>query len=293
MERIFGSVKIKSAWFDHTNEKRKFLKIGYEGLYVYLALTKNRLHRVNENRLFTFQVSIDTLRKETGYSAKKVIELLKVLKSNKIIKMEKPSRWDRLNDEDGIANVYQMMIISAIDVPHTDWDKVKKKDIPVDGENFFVSVNLDMLELYKKKGLKERYIPLYCLFRKLSNGTEGKAFMRIEKMAKTLGFSKDTIHKYIKRLNAEYLLYTRKIPNGKGGYKFEHYLCSSVGDYDEFLRAHKDSIDKNISRWKMNDYLLEDESDETEVGGYSEGEKEIEDDNPFIQENDEQMLVVH
>ncbi|WP_175383073.1 hypothetical protein [Paenibacillus taichungensis] len=280
-------------WFDHTNDKRKFLKIGHEGLYVYIALTKHRLHRVNENQVFTFQVSIDTLRKETGYTAKKLIELLKVLKTNKVIKMEKPSRWDRLHDEDGNVNIHQMMIITATDVPHTNWDKTEKKDIPVDGENFFISIDLDMLELYKAKGLKERYIPLYCLMTKLSNGIERKSFMRIEKMATTLGYSKDTIHKYIKKLNAEYLLYTHKSPNGKGGYKFEHKLCSSVRFQDEFLRAHKESIDKNIRRWKMNDYLLEDESDETEVGGYSEGEKETEDVIPFIQENDEQMLVVH
>jgi len=76
-----------------------------------------------------------------------------------------------------------MITLVATDVPKTDWKKFDgdkmPKDKPKTDDDYFISVDLDMLEYYKAVGLNERYFPIFCFIRKLSNGIERKAYMTI------------------------------------------------------------------------------------------------------------------
>lgn len=254
MERVYGSIKIKSNWFDWNNEKRKILKIGHEGLDMYFTLGKYRLARTPNTQDYTFHVSIDSLRKETGYSTIKIIELLKLLKSQKIITMKKPSRWDRLYNENGKLNDKEMITFVAIDVPKLDSIKAEGDNMPKEeprtDDDYYIPVDLDVLEYYRTVGLNEKYFPLYCLLRKLSNGTERKAYMTIHKMAKTLGVHHDTIHKYIKELNVKFLLCSVKKKGFKKNYRFEHHLADSAIGYQRFLNAYMETMQRNAKRWE-------------------------------------------
>ncbi|MEK3716250.1 hypothetical protein [Paenibacillus sp. FSL R7-0333] len=252
MEKLYGSVKIKSAWFDQNNKKRKILDIDYKGLNMYLTLCKYRLKRENLNEEFIFYTTISELRHTSGYSADETIDLLKLLITKKIIKLQKPTRWDRLKDENNKIKVNEMIVFRAIDVPQTDSviKEGKRKDQPRSDEDLWISVDLDMLEFYKGKGLSDKYYPLHCLLSKLSNGQEQKAFMTITKMAKTLGTHQDTIHKYIKVMNEKNVVCSFFRNNGKGGKKLEHKICKGVGTYAEFLEINKDTMDRNTERWK-------------------------------------------
>ncbi|UNK19281.1 hypothetical protein MNQ98_04380 [Paenibacillus sp. N3/727] len=254
MERVYGNMKIKSNWFDSKKKNRKIAAIGYKGLNLYLSLGKYRLVRLTNNIEFRIHVTISTLRKETGYSSKEIIELLKILINQKIIRLIKPTRWDRLYDADGKLKSNEQLVILATDVPVTTRvtsDDGKIEDQIKSDEDYYISVDLDMLEYYKTVGLDERYFPLYCLLRKLSNGTEGKAFMTIHNMAETLSMHHDTIHKYIKILNKMQLLCSDKTKNKKDGFMFEHRLCGSVSQYNEFQYAHKNTMMRNTKRWKL------------------------------------------
>lgn len=223
-------IDIKSDWFEE-EPNNKFKKIGSEGLNLYFTLFKFRVAR-QESEIFITSISL--LRKESGYTTEKVFELLKILKENKIIKMSNLSKWIYLL-EDKQIKVDKILEIEAIDCPITDEDQLKKyndefhKDQPETKKkkelDFFIKVDLDLLELYKEDGLNERYYPLYCLIRKMSNNSERKSFMATDTMASILGYGKDTIAKMIKVMNEKKFLKSKLINNGKGKSKFEHYIC--------------------------------------------------------------------
>lgn len=246
MEKSYGSVKIKAAWFDHKNKKRKILDLGYKGLYLYLILCTYRLKRANMNEEFLFYTSISKLRKRSKYTTEETVKLLKLLISKKIIKLKEPSRWDRINDK-------ELIVFSAIDVPQTSSiinDKKKRIDQPKSDEDIWISVDLDLIEFYKEIGLGDKFLPLHCLMSKLSNGLEQKAFMSIMKMAETLGIHHDTIHNRIKTMNEKNVLCSFYKSNRKGGKNLEHKICKKIEGYAEFLEIYKDTMDRNTERWK-------------------------------------------
>jgi len=219
--------RIKSNWFD---ENGVYKKIGYKGLNLYFQLFKFRIH--NQDNDYTFITSISMLRKETGYSTGEVFNLLKKLKSAKVIKLENVSRWDYLLDENGSIKDKDILVLIATDT-YKDEDK------------YYINIPFDLFKLYEEKGLTEKYYALYCLISKWSNNAEGKMWMSIEKMAKFLGFDKDFVNKMIYQLNEHYLMYSNKRSNHKNGYKFEHHLLKSAKpeDVEKFLGEYKDKID--------------------------------------------------
>lgn len=246
----YGKVRIKSNWFDRGN--KKILKFGHEGLAMFFLLCKHRVGRATryfEQNEYTFHVTLDLLAKASGCTKSEVVELLKLLVHSKVLKLCTPTRWDRLDDKKGGLLAHKMIILESTDSPKTFKDD-NGKDMPLTNEDYFVWVDLDLMEYYKQISLGSKYFPLHCLIRKLSNATEKKAFMTIEHMAEALGNSKDTIYKYVKDLNNNYLLYSRETSNGKGGIKFEHFILRDLNTADEFLAANRASIERNIKKWK-------------------------------------------
>lgn len=241
------SIKIKSEWFEELNRKMNvYQKITYKGLNLYFQLYKFRIH--NQQNDHTFITSLSLLRKETGYSTEEVLELLKKLKRAKIIKMENLSRWDYLYDENNRIIDNHILIITAADA-------ISLYEYNNDG--LYIYVPLELFDLYNHKGLNERYYPLYCLIKKMTNNTENKCWMSIEKMSDILKFDKGTIHKMIYTMNKHYLLCSeRRKRKDKDGYFFEHVICDSANGYEKFKNNHQEQCDKLLRRKvKANMYI--------------------------------------
>ncbi|OCS82258.1 hypothetical protein A6M13_07430 [Caryophanon tenue] len=238
MNYTLNSIKINSNWFDDDRRKKSvYSKIGYKGLNLYFQLYKFRLHRQDDEH--TFITSIAYLRKETGYTTDEVFDLLKKLKSAKIIKVNNYSRWDYLLDN-GQVKDKELLHITALDTfPIEDY---KKED-----SRFYIYVPLDLFNIYQSKGLNEKYYALYCLIEKWSQNMEGKMYMSIEKMATVLGFDKDYINKMIHEMNRNYLLASRRRKRtDRQGYRFEHYILDSTdkNEVEKFTATHKETMDK-------------------------------------------------
>lgn len=239
-------LKIRSSWFD---EDGKFSKMGSEAFNTYLNLFKFRFH--NQEHKHHFMTSIHYLRKETGYTKQKILEHLKVLTKLKIIEMLDMKRWTKLIDDKGNILENILLNIIATDLPNTTRVKTElgEKDQADSEEDFYVSLDLYLMNYYKEIGLSEYHFAIYCLIKRLSNNTEQKAFMSIEKMAQYLNYDKNTLNKQIKEMNRKYVLYSDIRKNGKGGYKYEHRLLRKFTDVEKFKEDMKIYIDKNIEKW--------------------------------------------
>ena len=229
-------VYINADWFSDKNSL--FGKIGEKAFFLYLTLFKFRLHK--QDKYHVFLTSIGLLRKETGYKTSEVLELLLKLRRYRVINFEGYSRTEYFYDEKGNIKDKDVIIMFSEDA---EWEY----NIPVD---------LRMIQHYLDLGLKERYIGLYCLLRKLSNNIERKAYMSIEKMASILKIDKDIVNSMVYELNKRYLLYSWKVKvkksNGEKSVKerFEHVLCYKYEMIDQFVDEFKDEIDKNLSKLK-------------------------------------------
>lgn len=260
-----SSIKVKSSWFDRLERKKSvFQKITYKGLNLYFQLFKFRLY--NQDNEYTFITSISMLRKETGYSTQELFDLLKKLKSTGVIKIDNVSRWDYLIDENGEIKDKDILVIIATDLPKTErkqrvynGEKVLDKqgnpvyyDSPIDEDNYYIGVSFAMLELYKRKGLNERFYALYCLIMKWRNGYQDERFnMSIEKIADTLGYDKDSVNRMIYQMNRNYLLSSyRERRKGRDGFKYNHYLLTSADEekMDKWIQNEKPNMDKLIKR---------------------------------------------
>lgn len=243
MNYTLNSIKINSNWFDNLDRKQNvYEKIGHKGLNLYFQLYKFRLH--NQENEHTFMTSISMLRKETKYTTTEIFELLKKMKSAKIIKLENVSRWEYLLDENGVIRDKDILMITAVDT--FPIDKYES-----DGTRFYIYVPLDLFQAYEDKGLSEKYYPLYCLIKKWSQNLEEKSWMSIAKMSKYLGFDKDYVNQMIYNLNRNYFLSSvrRKKSNG-GGYYFEHRILDSWKEdkVSKFVESEQENMDRLIKR---------------------------------------------
>jgi hypothetical protein len=249
------NIKIKQNWFeliDDNNDNNKFIEIGYEGLYLYFSMFKFRLYKQEHNYMFITSISL--LRKETGYASDIILTLLKLLKKKGILKFDGLSRWDILLDENKKIKDKEVIVCYASDVPILNMvsDNGKEKEAPSTLDDYYINVDLNMLQYYSDIGLNERFIPIYCMMRGWNDtNTEGKSFVGVEKMAATLGYDKDTLNKMIHTMNRKYVLASYYKDNKKEGEYFEHRICFSLSLIHHYRDSGhlKDQIDKNIKKW--------------------------------------------
>lgn len=253
LKRIY----VKSNWFDDGNNKYK--KIGYDGFFLYLSLFRFLVNR--QDREYTFICSLSLIRKETKYSSQLILDLLKLLVKENVLRVD-ISRWDRLFDDKGKIIVDKCLTIEALDKPITERKvngKGEEVDTPVSDDDYYINLDLPLIQYYIDQGLNERYIGLNCLMNRYSNNTEGKSWISINKMADILGFGDKTVNNMIYELNRKYLLYSRYMKtdqkvigkNGEkeSGTKFEHFLLSNLDHMENWLISNKDSIGRNIRKW--------------------------------------------
>jgi DNA-binding transcriptional MerR regulator len=252
MKRIY----IKSNWFDVGINKYK--KIKDDGFNLYLNLFKFRIY--NQEQDYMFITSISLLRKETGYSTRKIYELIRLLDKNSVISTN-ITRWERMIDVKGNIVDDKVLVITAIDKPNTNREldaNGKEKDFPVTDQDYYISLDLSLMDYYLKIGLNEKYFGLHCLLKKLSNNTEGKSWMGINKMAEVLGVGDKTLNNMIYELNRNYLLASfyrksnkKRVVNSKkiNGKSFEHHILFNLKFKDEWIKVNKEQIDKNIQKW--------------------------------------------
>lgn len=242
----FEQIRIKSSWFDDEDRGKKniYQKITYKGLYLYFTLYRFRVHK-QENE-HTFITSISLLRQETGYSTEEIFELLKKMKSTKIIDIKNISRWDYLytTDSNGGKLILDknILVIEAIDTFSILNYKEEVKD-------YYIYVDLKLMEYYKGKGLNEKHMTLYCFINKWNNNLEHKMYMSLEKMAEKLDFDKDHVHKMIYEMNRAYVLSsTKQRRQSKHGFYFEHYILDELKKKDDFIKNYAKNIDLLISK---------------------------------------------
>lgn len=189
--------------------------------------------------------SISMLRKEMDYTTNEIFELLKKLKSAKVIKLENVSRWEYLLDGNGEIKDKDILHITAVDpFPIGKFEREK-------GEGrFYIYVPLDLFQKYEEAGLNEKYYALYCLIEKWTHNIEEKAWMSIAKMSKILDFNKDYVNQMIYEMNRHYFLASYRRPNGKNKWKFEHYILNSAKSEDvaRFVKGYSHIIDTLIKR---------------------------------------------
>jgi hypothetical protein len=196
--------------------------------------------------------SIYHLRKETGYTKQNIYTGLKELYKLKIIKVINIIRWDRYLDQNNNIPEKTILQIVAIDVPEIE--KVTKDnggtiDNPKTEADFYISIETALLNLYQDRGLSYKYYPVYCLMKKLQNGTiEKKSYMSVQKMAHRLEYDKDYLNKLIHNMNRKYVLYSDYRNNGKDGQYFEHHLLSAAQE-EGFLKTYEKGINANIRKW--------------------------------------------
>lgn len=224
---------INSAWFEDKNSL--FGKLNEKVFYLYLSLYRFRLHKQNSKHVFV--TSISGLSKETGYAAKDVLDYLLKLKRYKLIKIQGYSRTEYFYDDNGEIKNKEWLVIEECEEEY----------------EFNIPIDFGMIQHYLDTGLEERYIALYCLLRKLSNGNvERKSYMSIENMAKILKFDKDAVHRMVYELNKRYLLYSWKVEvigEKNKTERFEHKLCYEYGILGEFKKEYKKNIDLNMKKW--------------------------------------------
>lgn len=241
MNYTISSIRVKSEWFEYYPRKKNiYQKITYQGFNLYLQLFKFRIHGQENDR--TFITSLSLLRKETGYSTQEVFELLKKLKSAKIINLQNVSRWDYLIDSNGKLLDNHILII-------TENEGIPLYNYETETDDRFIYISLNLFNLYKEMGLNERYYPLYCIIRKWSNNLEHKCWMGIDKMASILEFDKNTIHKMIYTMNKHYLLCsTLRKKKDSDQYFFEHVICDDISKYKKFKETYKKQCDQLLKR---------------------------------------------
>ena len=213
---------IKANWFDHQTETNIFKQIGVEGYYIYMSLFKFRLY--NQDVDYKFITSIKLLRKETGYTTNIIYNNLVLLEKLKIISIVSHSKWkQQILDKNKKINDKETLIIDAIDQPDRKITQLDSTNQSEKYDNYYITLMPEIIEEYKRRGLNEKYLPIYTLLLKLSNNyMNGKvATMKIENIADTLGMHHDTLHKMIIEMNRKRVLVSEKKSNGKGGYKFE------------------------------------------------------------------------
>lgn len=172
MDYTVKSFKIKSNWFD---ENGKFSKMGSDTLNLYFSLFKFRLH--GQSNEYTFLTSIYHLRKETGYSKSAIFLHLKSLIKLKIIEINNVKRWDRFLSSNNSIPEKNILEIVAIDAPLIDKitdESGNTTDKPKTEDDYYISVETALLNLYNARGLSHKYYPIYCLIKKLQNGSVEK-----------------------------------------------------------------------------------------------------------------------
>lgn len=255
-------IKIKSSWFDKwTDSNRVFIQLGFKGLYLYFTLYRFYVRGQDNHTFFTsigmlkkhMENHIEGNRSGVRYSCEEILELLKTMEKAKVIRVNNKTRWDQLLKDDKKVDENRLLDISAIDTPQTTRDEDNDKDVPDSKKDYYIPVDLRLMDYYltKEIGLTERYFPLYCLIRKMSNGYDEQSWMTIETMSEYLGMDKDSINSMIHKLNRKYLLLSLKrarASKGKG-HRFEHHICNNLSKVDKFKRENEVEINKNIKSW--------------------------------------------
>lgn len=277
MDYIKNHIKIKSNWFNKYNGT--FIKMEFKGLFLYFTLYKfflgeyklSNVRNLKKNEMDKdinlFITSIGMLKEEmeqksienrqrVRYTKEEILELLKTMERIGAIEIVNKSRWDQLLKGDGKVDDNRILKIIASDFPQTTRDHKKEVDVPNTKDDYFLPIDLRLLDYYLLAGLTERHYPIYCIIRKMTNNFETKSWMTIDTMSEHLGMDKDSINRLIHDLNRKYLLYSHKRKRKDSqGYRFEHFICGNYSSLKSFRERYEKEIEKNINKWnKVNQH---------------------------------------
>ena len=157
MNFTINHLKVRSNWFDAGG---KYSQMKYDAFNSYINLFKFRIPK--QLHEYYFVTSINDLRKETGYTKQRTYDNLARLIKLKVVKILNVSRWDRFI-KNGVIPEQNILHIVAVDIPVTNRISTEYGDRDqADTENdYYVSVDLKLMEHYKAIGLNEKYFAVY------------------------------------------------------------------------------------------------------------------------------------
>lgn len=247
------NIKLKSNWFDENGKVFKIARatrkdgsnINYDVFLLYLTLYRFYMDNPDEEKTTQFYTSIYHLKKQTGFTMDKTYELFKILERYKLIKSD-VTHWKRYSEK-------EMMIVTALDLPQLERSD-EGRDMLVSKDDYYVSINLPLIQRMLDENFSIREIVLYCIIKKMTNGAEGKCYMAIDTFASTMSVSPQTVSNMIKNFNRAYIVatyYRKNKQRGEDGLKFEHYALSKFDDksVEQFNKVHGNEIEKNIKKW--------------------------------------------
>lgn len=235
-------VIIKSNWFD---ENGKISSIGIDAFFLFLCMYK---YYIPNQSVDYFNLSIHNLKTDTGFTEKETIRLFKLLMHHKIIECS-IKRWDRYQ-------IKNTILIKFIDQPLTKREERENKmvDIPIDEENYYIMIDMLLMQEYINLNLSKLCFSLYSLFCKYSNGIEQKCNLSIDTISNRLNVTNYRVQKCIYEMNRERLMYSRyiKLKGNLKQYKFEHYLFKRLDNLNEMRVKYEKQIYLNVKKWNKN-----------------------------------------
>jgi len=205
---------------------------GEKALNIYIQFFRYRVNKgdVNQHVIIT---SLSQLRQFTNQNMSRrmsIPEIKNVL-----------ARFEKL----GLIKIHSKALryTEAQDLIILEIERVKDND-------YYFLVDFDIINyLYNKNKFRDTTVMVYLMLNKLSNGVEGKAFMSIFNITKTLNTGTRKVLTAYGELNRAGVVATipKKRHQGPGS-RFEHLVCKRFDEIEEFKSTHKNTIDKFIER---------------------------------------------
>jgi hypothetical protein len=219
----------KSNWFD----KGKIKSITYKGFYLYC-----KLHELQEMESRT-ETNINKLQKCTGFTHNKTVQLLNLLKKNGCITYYAPFLVYNRNKK--IYDYERMFSFQFLDLPIIEkkFDKSKGCEvyIPINEENYFTVVDMEIVNKTIKQKTRKKHVLTYVL---LSKFKEGKCNVGFKKMEELSGIKENELRDIIcielemKGLVCNY-----------GNKENDFTLLRDMNDYEKFKERHAEQRKKN------------------------------------------------
>lgn len=226
---------IKSNWFD----KGKIKELDIEGLWVYINIRKFVLRYMNNICAF----SIDELYKEIQryykenynkkYSKPNLKNYLFKLKKFKIINFDR--KYNMKNSTD-------LVLCALNDLPNLD-DKYK----PISEEDYFITIDFEMIEHIFNSGLNENHVIVYYLLKKYINADQ--ITISYDYMSNILNIDKNSINKYSFELE-QYEFIANQYTKLQNGHIGNNFLVSTDKTYKKDENIKEVSNKNNIKRLK-------------------------------------------
>ncbi|WIF94297.1 helix-turn-helix domain-containing protein [Caminicella sporogenes] len=222
----------KSNWF----EEGVVNKIGINGLWIYFNIRKFKLQYSSNICVFSLDLLYKEIQqyyktKNRKYSKSNIREIIFKLKKFGIIDFDRKYNMKNNND---------LCKCELLDLPILD-----KNFKPVSSDDYYITVDTDVINKIFKLDMDERHIITYYCLRKFSNANQ--ITVSYEKMAKWLGVSKNTVNKYCIELEENKII-ANQYSRSQAGHKCNSFILTDNKNSDNNKLVSKIAEKNNVKR---------------------------------------------